>query len=127
LDSTTPALWHTARRALDKGEIFGLVGESGSGKSTVANAVMGLLPRSAEVAGRIAVNGRETSALSEAEMRLLRAANPALGHARQPLAGGASGTACRRCLTSCDWKTCARPARSVAHPGHAASWWRSTM
>ena len=57
---------------LEKGEIFGLVGESGSGKSTVANAVMGLLPASARTAGRVAVNGRETGRLPEAEMQRLR-------------------------------------------------------
>ncbi len=58
--------------ALQKGEIFGLVGESGSGKSTIANAVMGLLPASAEVTGRIAVNDREIGPLSEAELQRLR-------------------------------------------------------
>jgi len=57
---------------LEKGEIFGLVGESGSGKSTVANAIMGLLPGSAEVQGQIALNGRETRGLGEAELRRLR-------------------------------------------------------
>jgi ABC-type glutathione transport system ATPase component len=57
---------------LEKGEIFGLVGESGSGKSTVANAVMGLLPGSARIGGRVAVNGRETHALKETELQRLR-------------------------------------------------------
>lgn len=32
----------------------------------------------------------------------------------------------RRCLSSCGWKTCARPSRSAARRGRAASWWRST-
>lgn len=57
---------------LRKGEIFGLVGESGSGKSTVANAVMGLLPGSAQITGKVAVNGRETHALAETDLRHLR-------------------------------------------------------
>ncbi len=42
------------------GEAVGLVGESGSGKSTIARAVMGLLPAGATVAGEIAVDGATT-------------------------------------------------------------------
>ncbi len=57
---------------LEKGEIFGLVGESGSGKSTIANAVMGLLPASATTSGRIQLNGRETTGLDENDLRNLR-------------------------------------------------------
>ncbi len=55
-----------------KGEIFGLVGESGSGKSTVANAVMGLLPDVAQVAGRIALGGTALTGLDETALRALR-------------------------------------------------------
>lgn len=43
--------------ALRAGERFGLVGESGSGKTTTIQAVMGLLPPSARVSGRILLNG----------------------------------------------------------------------
>jgi len=57
---------------VERGEIFGIVGESGSGKSTVANAVMGLLPGSAAVAGSIQVAGREVVGLSEQEFRAIR-------------------------------------------------------
>jgi peptide/nickel transport system ATP-binding protein len=39
--------------SLDEGEVQGLVGESGSGKSATALAVMGLLPPTAHVAGKI--------------------------------------------------------------------------
>lgn len=42
---------------LGAGERFGLVGESGSGKTTTIQAVMGLLPPSARVSGRILLNG----------------------------------------------------------------------
>ena len=55
-----------------QGEILGLVGESGSGKSTIANAVMGLLPPSAAVTGRIEVNNREVSGLSEPDLAAMR-------------------------------------------------------
>ena len=58
--------------AIEKGEIFGIVGESGSGKSTIANAVMGLLPPNATVAGRIAVNGRDVVGLNETALRNMR-------------------------------------------------------
>lgn len=58
--------------ALEPGEIFGLVGESGSGKSTVANAVMGLLPANARVSGSIRVGGREMTGLGEDELRRIR-------------------------------------------------------
>ena len=58
--------------ALEPGEIFGLVGESGSGKSTVANAVMGLLPANARVSGSIRVGGREMIGLDEDALRRIR-------------------------------------------------------
>ena len=45
--------------ALKPGERFGLVGESGSGKTTTIMAAMGLLPSSAEVSGRVLLEGRD--------------------------------------------------------------------
>jgi peptide/nickel transport system ATP-binding protein len=38
---------------LGRGETLGIVGESGSGKSTVALAVLGLLPKNASVTGSV--------------------------------------------------------------------------
>jgi oligopeptide/dipeptide ABC transporter ATP-binding protein len=48
---------------VNAGEAVGLVGESGSGKSTVARAILGLLPeRTASIdAGRITVDGRDVT------------------------------------------------------------------
>ena len=43
--------------SLARGEVVGLVGGSGAGKSLVAEALMGLLPRNAEVSGQITLNG----------------------------------------------------------------------
>jgi oligopeptide/dipeptide ABC transporter ATP-binding protein len=52
------------------GEAVGLVGESGSGKSTIGMLVTRLL---APTAGTIRFDGRDITALPEAEMRALRA------------------------------------------------------
>ena len=42
---------------LEEGEILGLVGESGSGKSVTCQALLGLLPASSTIAGRLRVAG----------------------------------------------------------------------
>jgi peptide/nickel transport system ATP-binding protein len=45
--------------AVDRGERLGLVGESGSGKTTTILALMGLLPPTASVAGRVFLDGED--------------------------------------------------------------------
>jgi peptide/nickel transport system ATP-binding protein len=55
-----------------EGEIFGLVGESGCGKTTLATAVMGLLPRTARVSGAIRFQARDLVGLPANEYRALR-------------------------------------------------------
>ena len=42
-----------------EGELVGVVGESGSGKSVSFLAVMGLLPKSAQITGSAKVHGQE--------------------------------------------------------------------
>jgi oligopeptide/dipeptide ABC transporter ATP-binding protein len=54
------------------GEVLALVGESASGKSTVAHAILGLLPGSAEVSGDVLVHGRSIFAMPDEEMRRVR-------------------------------------------------------
>ncbi|UBH25775.1 ABC transporter ATP-binding protein [Micrococcus porci] len=51
------------------GEILGLVGESGSGKSTIAKAVLGLLP---VASGALRLQGEDLATMKAAEQRALR-------------------------------------------------------
>jgi peptide/nickel transport system ATP-binding protein len=58
--------------SLDPGERVGLVGESGCGKTTTVLTVMGLLPPSATVSGRILIEGNDVLAGGEELMRAAR-------------------------------------------------------
>jgi oligopeptide/dipeptide ABC transporter ATP-binding protein len=56
-----------------RGQIVGLVGESGCGKSTIAAAVMRLLPPNGEITGgQMLFNGSNLLSMSEDEMRQVR-------------------------------------------------------
>ncbi|MGW1783183.1 dipeptide/oligopeptide/nickel ABC transporter permease/ATP-binding protein [Streptomyces sp. NPDC002143] len=56
-----------------RGEVLGLVGESGSGKSQTAFAVLGLLPREAQVSSsRLVFDGTDLGGLGRAEMNRYR-------------------------------------------------------
>lgn len=76
----------TARRILDRvtlelqpGEVMGLVGESGSGKSVTALTIMGLLPKTATVAGgAVWYNGHNLLALPEKKLQTIRGAEIAM-------------------------------------------------
>lgn len=57
---------------LHSGEALGIVGESGSGKSVSAMALMGLLPKTAQVTGSIMFDGREIVGLPEKELEKIR-------------------------------------------------------
>jgi len=57
---------------LRRGESLGIVGESGSGKSVSSLAVMGLLPKTADVTGSAKVLGREVLGLGDAEISKIR-------------------------------------------------------
>ena len=57
---------------LDSGSVLGVVGESGSGKSVTMMAVMGLLPKSAQISGSVRFRGQEMIGLSNRELRKYR-------------------------------------------------------
>ena len=56
--------------AVATGEVHGLVGESGAGKSTIAKAVLGIIPSQVKVTdGRIGFEGRDLLSLSPKDLR----------------------------------------------------------
>ena len=54
------------------GEVLAIVGESGSGKSVTSLAILGLLPRKAQVSGSVRFRGRELLGLGDAQLRHVR-------------------------------------------------------
>jgi ABC-type dipeptide/oligopeptide/nickel transport system ATPase component len=57
---------------LAPGEVLGLVGESGSGKSSIAHAVLQLLPDSARIEGTIELGGTNLVELNERQLTKVR-------------------------------------------------------
>jgi oligopeptide/dipeptide ABC transporter ATP-binding protein len=53
-------------------EVIGIVGESGSGKSVSSLAIMGLLPKSAQITGEIVFRGQDLLHMDEDHRRKLR-------------------------------------------------------
>ena len=64
---------HDVDFALERGQSLALIGESGSGKSTIARAVLRLLPPEARVlGGQLQFVGRDVTTLAERQFRPLR-------------------------------------------------------
>ena len=57
---------------LGRGKSLALIGESGSGKSTIARAVLRLLPVQGQASGRVEFDGQEVLSLPERQFRPLR-------------------------------------------------------
>ena len=57
---------------LSEGGTLGIAGESGSGKSTLAMSVLRLLPASADVTGRVLIDGQDVHDLSFGRLRAVR-------------------------------------------------------
>jgi peptide/nickel transport system ATP-binding protein len=57
---------------LERGEALGIVGESGSGKTVTCRSLLGLLPPTARVTGRIDIDGADVTSLTPKELSALR-------------------------------------------------------
>jgi len=57
---------------LGEQEVLGIVGESGSGKSVTSLALIGLLPKTADVTGSVQIDGEEIVGRTEKEMYKMR-------------------------------------------------------
>ncbi|GAA1109001.1 ABC transporter ATP-binding protein [Nocardiopsis metallicus] len=58
--------------SLREREVLSIVGESGSGKSVSSMALLGLLPRSARVSGKVLYRGQDLLAMRQKDLRSLR-------------------------------------------------------
>ena len=57
---------------IDPGETIGLAGESGCGKSTIAGAILRLLPKETLVEGEVLLDGEDVYAMKPGRLRAVR-------------------------------------------------------
>ncbi|WP_245527524.1 ABC transporter ATP-binding protein [Methanosalsum zhilinae] len=53
-------------------ETFTIIGESGCGKSLLANSILGLLPKDAQISGNVYLEGRDLLSLPESSLKKIR-------------------------------------------------------
>ena len=64
--------------SVQQGETVGIAGESGCGKTTLTSSVLRLLPKTAQVGGRILLDGEDVMAMSFGRLRAARWAQAAV-------------------------------------------------
>ena len=70
-EGPTPAV-RDVSFTLERGETLGFAGESGCGKTTLANAIMRLLPRDATVSGEVLLRGEDILTMKPGRLRAMR-------------------------------------------------------
>jgi peptide/nickel transport system ATP-binding protein len=58
--------------SIERGDTVGLAGESGCGKSTVANAVLRLLPKGTQIGGQVLLDGEDVYEMKPGRLRAVR-------------------------------------------------------
>ena len=113
--------------SIGKGETLGLVGETGAGKTTLAMAMLRLLPKNVGriTGGSVLFNGRDLLRIGEAEMRAYRGKTMSMIFQDPmtslnpvgPAGGGDPGTAQRGApVKGGDRAACGRDVRAGGHP-----------
>jgi ABC-type glutathione transport system ATPase component len=102
------------------GEILGLMGESGCGKSSIAQALLGLLPKDrAEVAGSVGFRGCDLLTLDERDLQRIRGAAISMVYQEPEIAlspvmrVGDQVAEVIRAHFSLPWKQCQAQARAI--------------